>query len=312
MSAGSAPRRAIRIGVDLGGTKIAGLALGVGDRILAETRVLTPRGDYEATIRSIVDVVGALEREARGSGSVGIGIPGSIVPATGLVQNANSTCLNGQPLGKDLGDALGRPVRFANDANCLAMSEATDGAAQGARSVFAVIAGTGLGGGIWVNGELIEGARRIGGEWGHTPLPWMTAAEFPGPVCWCGRTGCLETFVSGTGLENDDAAATGRRRSAIEIVEAAQGGDPAARASLDRHASRFARGLALIANILDPEVVVLGGGLSQMSHLYDELPRRAAPYIFAEDKALKVLPPRWGDASGVRGAARLWPAVERA
>jgi fructokinase len=233
-------------------------------------------------------------------------MPGSLSPASGLVQNANSTWLNGRPFGRDLEAHLSRPVRLANDANCFALSEAVDGAGAGARSVLGVILGTGCGGGLVYDGALIDGPRGIGGEWGHNPLPWPRGDEHPGPACWCGRTGCMETWVSGPGLEADHARATGECLAADAIAARATAGDAKARATLDRHASRLARGLATVVNVFDPEVIVLGGGLSKLTYLYSVVPPLAAPYVFSEEKAIDIRPPRWGDASGVRGAARLW------
>ena len=298
-----------RIGIDLGGTKIAGIALGPGGCSVGEQRVAAPRHDYGATIRAIAELVRQVEQRAGAQGSVGVGIPGSLAPRTGLVQNANSTWLNGKPLQHDLEAYLGRPVRLANDANCFALSEAVDGAGAGARSVFGVILGTGCGGGLVRAGELIDGPRGIGGEWGHNPLPWANAAEHPGPVCWCGRAGCIETWVSGPGLEADHARAMGERICAEEIAARASGGDPGAQATLERHAGRLARGLAHVINIFDPDVIVLGGGLSKLAHLYVVLPKLTAPHVFAEPARVVVKPPVWEDAGGVRGAAWLWDAT---
>jgi fructokinase len=233
-------------------------------------------------------------------------MPGSLSPASGLVQNANSTWLNGRPFGRDLEAHLSRPVRLANDANCFALSEAVDGAGAGARSVLGVILGTGCGGGLVYDGALIDGPRGIGGEWGHNPLPWPRGDEHPGPACWCGRTGCMETWVSGPGLEADHARATGECLAADAIAARATAGDAKARATLDRHASRLARGLATVVNVFDPEVIVLGGGLSKLAHLYEVLPALVAPHVFADTPQVAIKPPRWGDAGGVRGAAWLW------
>ncbi len=297
---------AMRLGIDLGGSKIAGVALGPGGATVAEHRMAAPRGDYAATLRAIGDMIAKLEQEAGAGGTVGIGMPGSISPASGLVQNANSTWLNGKAFGRDLEIHLRRPVRLANDANCFALSEAADGAGAGSRSVFGVILGTGCGGGLVFDGRLIDGPHSIGGEWGHNPLPWATADEHPGPLCWCGRNGCLETWVSGPGLEADHARVTGVALTSEEIAARAERGETQVRATLERHASRLARGLAHVVNIFDPSVIVLGGGLSKLAHLYAELPVRMAPYVFAERAEVTVKPPRWGDASGVRGAAWLW------
>jgi len=296
----------LRFGIDLGGSKIAGVALGLDGRVEAEHRMLAPRHDYAATVGAIGEMVRALEAGAGGGGSIGLGMPGSLSPASGLVQNANSTWINGRPFQRDLEAHLGRPVRLANDANCFALSEAVDGAGAGARAVFGVILGTGCGGGLVFDGALIDGPRGIGGEWGHNPLPWAGDNEHPGPRCWCGRTGCIETWVSGPGLEADHARATGERHSAEAIAARAAAGDGAAQASLDRHARRLARGLASVINIFDPDVVVLGGGLSKLEHLYRVLPPLVAPHVFADDARVVIKPPAWGDAGGVRGAAWLW------
>lgn len=301
----------LRIGVDLGGSKIASVALDRDGRMLAERRSPTPSGDYGGVIAAIADHVAALEGEAGGRGTVGIGMPGSISPATGLVQNANSIWLNGRDFGGDVERALGRPVRLANDANCFALSEAADGAARGTHVVFGVIIGTGCGGGIVVAGRPILGRHHVSGEWGHNPLPWAEPSEYPGPACWCGRKGCLELWVSGSGLERDHLAATGERATAVEI-ETAAGlvNGAAARASLERHAERLARGLAHVVNIIDPDVIVLGGGLSSMAHLYVVLPGLIAPHVFADHCRADIRPPAHGDASGARGAARLWREAE--
>ena len=304
-----APR--LRIGIDLGGTKIAGIALSATGAVVAEARIASPQGSYEATLAAVARLVGELEHPTRPEhmsepASVGIGMPGSLSPLTKLIQGANSTWLNGHPFDRDLAARLGRPVRIANDANCFALSEATDGAAAGATSVFGVIIGTGCGGGIVINGRVLEGARGIAGEWGHNPLPWADAAEHPGPTCWCGRPGCLETWVSGSGLAADHARVTGETLSGEQIATAAAAGNAAAQASLDRHASRLARGLAHVVNLFDPDVIVLGGGLSQLPHLYRVLPDLMARWVFSDTPDVVIRPPKWGDASGVRGAAWLW------
>jgi fructokinase len=303
----------MRIGIDLGGTKIEGVALDESGDELARLRVPTPREDYDGTIRAIVEVVADLER--RGGGlrgaaklaSVGIGMPGTIVPSTGLVKNANSTWLNGRPFEHDLSVALGRPTRCANDANCLAVSEATDGAAAGAELVFAVILGTGCGGGIAINGNVRVGPNGVSGEWGHNPLPWPSADELPGPLCYCGKHGCLETWISGTGLGLDHARVTGQSIPGPEIVAAAEASDPAAMASLARLEGRVARALATAINAFDPDVIVLGGGLSKLDRLYTNLPALIEPYIFGGGMLTPILKAKHGDASGVRGAAWLWP-----
>jgi fructokinase len=296
----------LRIGIDLGGTKIAAIALGPADRIVAELRIPSPRDDYRATVDAIGNLVTRLEATAGDHGTIGIGMPGSISPATGRVQGSNSTWLNGQMLARDLEARIGRPIRLANDANCFALSEASDGAAAGARSVFGVIIGTGCGGGLVLDGRLLDGPNAISGEWGHNPLPWATQKELPGPLCWCGRSGCMETWVSGPALSRDHAVHTGQSLSAETIASLAADGNSAAQASLARYARRLARGLAHVVNLVDPEVIVLGGGLSNLATLYAELPAIAAPYIFAAAPRIEIRRPRWGDASGVRGAARLW------
>jgi fructokinase len=310
----------IRIGIDLGGTKIEGLALDAGGAELARLRIPTPQHDYLATVQAIVGVVHDLERRIGGlnnlgeTPSVGVGMPGTIIPATGLVKNANSTWLNGQPFERDLSTALGRPVRCANDANCLAVSEAADGAAasDGVELVFAAILGTGTGGGIAIRGP--EGARaRIGpngvsGEWGHNPLPWACADELPGPACYCGQRGCIETWISGTGLANDHARVTGQPLTGPEIVAAAGAGDPSAKASLTRLEDRMGRAFASVVNLLDPDVIVLGGGLSRLDRLYTNLPPLIERHLFGDGAlATPILKAKHGDASGVRGAAWLWP-----
>ena len=297
----------LRLGIDLGGTKIAGAVLDRGGRMVASQTIASPRDDYRATVRAMAEMVAGLEQVCGARCPVGVGMPGSISPVTGVVQNANSTWLNGKPLDRDLQAALDRPVRFANDANCFALSEATDGAAAGARCVFGVIIGTGCGGGIVIDGRIHDGPRGIGGEWGHNPLPWPTAAELGIAPCWCGRTGCMETWVSGTALAADHARVTGERMRAEEIAGAAERGEQAAQASLARHADRLARGLATIVNLIDPDVIVLGGGLSSLAHLYDVLPGLIAPYVFSDGRRKVALrPPVHGPASGVRGAAWLW------
>jgi fructokinase len=297
-----------RVGVDLGGTKIAAVALGADGREGPRRRAPTPREDYGASVEAIAGLVEDIEAELGSPrpAAVGVGMPGSISPASGRVQNANSTWLNGRKLDADLRARLRRPVRLANDANCFALSEAADGAGQGARSVFGVIIGTGCGGGLVHLGRIIDGPRGAGGEWGHNPLPWAGPEETPGPQCWCGRRGCMETWVSGTGLARDYEASAGNRLTGEEIVALAGTGDAAARAALDRHASRLARGLATVINVFDPEVVVLGGGLANLAHLYEVLPGLIAPHLFADDQSVTVKPPVHGDDSGVRGAARLW------
>lgn len=294
------------VGIDLGGTKIEGVLLGPDGEVLARERIATPRFDYAGTLEALNVLVARLAAGCAVRPTVGIGIPGSISPRSGVVQNANSTWLNGRPFDADLAAALGQPVRVANDANCFALSEATDGAGAGFRSVFGVILGTGCGGGLVHRGALIDGPRGIGGEWGHNPLPWATPGEVPGPACWCGRHGCMETWVAGPALAADHQRMTGQTLAPEEIVNRAEGGDASARGTLDRHLDRLARGLAHVVNIFDPDVIVLGGGLSRLGHFYEKLPTAMAPYVFADTPVVDVRPPRWGDASGVRGAAWLW------
>lgn len=299
-------RNGLRIGIDLGGTKIAGIALSREDTVLASLQTTTPREDYHGTIKRIAEVVDGLEQQTGRAATVGVGMPGSISPSTGRVQNANSTWLNGQPFAQNLESALERPVKLANDANCFALSEAADGAAADSRSAFGVILGTGCGGAFVHLGRLLNGPRGIAGEWGHMPLPWASANELPGPKCWCGRQGCIETWISGPGLADDHHRSGGDALSAEEIVARAGQGDQAASATLARHANRLARGLGAVINILDPEVVVLGGGLSDLHYLYEVLPVIIAPHIFADCNQVVVRRPHWGATSGVRGAARLW------
>jgi fructokinase len=300
----------MRIGVDLGGTKIEIAALDADGEIRFRRRVPTPRGDYDGTIAAIAALVEACEA-ASGAGTVGIGIPGAVSPANGLIKNANSTWLNGRPFAADLATALGREVRLANDANCFALSEAVDGAAAGARVVFGVIVGTGTGGAIVVDGQILVGPNAIAGEWGHNPLPWPEAGEWPGPPCYCGRRGCLETFLSGPGLVGDYAAhapqAAPRGPVDAALIQArARGGEPAALAALDRYAGRMARGLASVINVLDPDTVVLGGGLSNIEGLYERVPALWQPFVFSDTVRTRLVPARYGDSSGVRGAAWLW------
>lgn len=296
----------LRIGVDLGGTKIEIIALDGDGTVLTRRRTSTPRDDYTATVDTIVSLVMTVESELARRGSVGVGIPGAISPATGLVKNANSTWLIGKPLDRDLAAALDRPVRLANDANCFAVSEATDGAAKGAEVVFGVIVGTGTGGGVVVHGRPLHGANAIGGEWGHNPLPWPRADELPGPACYCGHHGCIETWLSGPGFERDFQAATGLALSAAAIVRAAEEGDAQAEAALRRYEDRMARALASVINLLDPDVIVLGGGMSNIVRLYRNVPTLWGQYVFSDRVDTRLLPPAHGDASGVRGAAWLW------
>lgn len=300
----------MRVGVDLGGTKTEAIALSAHGEELKRLRLPTPRGDYAGTVATIASLVRELEAAFGQVGTVGVGIPGTIVGSTGLVKNANSTWLNGMPLERDLSDAMEREVRCANDANCFAVSEATDGAARGAEVVFGAILGTGCGGGITLHGRVHGGPNGVAGEWGHTPLPWPTSDELPGPPCYCGRSGCLETWISGTGMERDFLATTGRFLRGREIAELAGEGDAEALLSLNRLIDRLARGLAVIVDLLDPDVVVLGGGLSNLDALYTgQLERRIADFTFGGGTRTPVLRNVHGDSSGVRGAAWLWPPV---
>ena len=296
----------MQIGVDFGGTKIEAAALHADGGFLARLREPNP-GTYDAAVATVVRLVDRIEADLGRTGTAGLAVPGSVSPATGRMRKANSTWLNDRPFREDLETALRRPVRLANDANCLALSEAVDGAAAGESVVFAVIVGTGCGGGLAVNGRLVEGANRLAGEWGHIALPWPTPAEVSGPACWCGLHGCLETWISGTGFQRDHAAITGQPLGAEAIVVAAGAGDPAAVASLDRYTDRLARALAMVINLVDPDVVVLGGGLSNVADLYPRLAERIPHHVFADNIVTRIVPARWGDSSGVRGAARLWP-----
>ena len=296
----------IQIGVDFGGTKIEAAALDAAGDFRSRIRASTPHV-YDAAIRTVCELVHAVEREAGdGQGSVGIGTPGSISPTTGVMRNANSTWLNGRPFREDLSAALGRDVRVANDANCLALSEVVDGAAAGSNIAFAVILGTGCGGALVVNRRLIDGAHGFGGEWGHIPLPWPTLDELDAPACWCGQRGCLETWISGSGLQRDYAKISGKQHVGEQIIQLARAGDAHARAALDRYADRLGRGLAVVCNIVDPDTIVLGGGLSNVSELYAQLPAIVSSRVFSDSWNGRIVPARWGDSSGVRGAARLW------
>jgi fructokinase len=293
----------LRIGIDLGGTKIEAVALGPDGAERFRRRVDSPRGDYDATIAALVDLVAAAEGDLGERGSVGVGMPGAISPATGLVKNANSTWLIGHPLHGDLERALGRPVRLANDANCFALSEAADGAGAGSRVVFGAILGTGTGGGVVVDGQVLVGPNAVAGEWGHNALPWPDESEWPGPPCYCGRQGCIETFLSGSGLQM--AYAPGRL-TAREIAAAAER-DRAAAAAVETYTRRLAKSLATVINLLDPDVIVLGGGLSNIASLYTRVPQIWTDWVFSDRVDTRLARAAHGDSSGVRGAAWLWP-----
>lgn len=299
-----------RIGVDVGGTKIEAAALDSAGRIAARRRLPAPRHDYPGTLRAIAELVEGLEAEIGGRASVGVGIPGALSKATGLVKNANSTWLIGKPFDRDLEALLERPVRIANDANCFALSEAVDGAGQGARVVFGVILGTGCGGGIVIEGRALTGAHAIAGEWGHNPLPWPRDEERPGPLCYCGKTGCMETWLSGPGFSAAHERTSGERLEPAKIAARAQAGEPDAEASVSVYCDRLARGLASVINILDPDVIVLGGGLSNLDFLYSDVPQRLGKYVFSDRVETPLKRAAHGDSSGVRGAAWLWGAEE--
>jgi len=302
----------VRIGIDLGGTKIAAVAMDGDGRISLRRRLATPRGDYQRIVQTLADLIVAMESELGTTSRIGIGIPGALSAASCTIKNANSTELIGEDLGGDLAALVHRPVRLGNDANCFTLSEAHDGAACGAKNVFGVILGTGVGGALVINGQLVDGCNRIAGEWGHNPLPWPEREEWPGPACYCGRSGCIETFLSGPGLAADDArAGTEQRvpmRSPEAIVEAAARGESRATVVLERYAQRLARALASVINVLDPEVIVLGGGLSKLAFLYQTVPALWGTYVFSDRVDTTLCPPAHGDASGVRGAAWLWDA----
>ena len=296
-----------RIGIDLGGTKIEIAVLAPDGSEAFRHRIATPHGDYPATLDAIAALVREAEVKLGVTATVGIGIPGVISPATGRVKNANSTTLNGHTFDADIARKLGRAVRVENDANCFTLSEASDGAGTGYRLVFGIILGTGCGGGIAVDGRVHRGPHGVAGEWGHNPLPWPNPDEYPGPACWCGQRGCLETFVAGPGLARDCDGPDALDASGIPARAAA--GDPRAQLALTRHADRLARGLAQVINLLDPDAIVLGGGLSNMAHLYTDLPRLLPRHVFSDVITTPILKNQHGDSSGVRGAAWLWPAA---
>ena len=298
-----------QIGIDFGGTKIEAAALDANGQFLVRIRQPNP-GDYEAAIQTVADLIAQVEAEAGKARSVGLAIPGSPSPRTGLIRNANSVYLNGRRFQQDLETALGRPVRLANDANCLALSEGTDGAGQGHATVFGVILGTGCGGGLVVNGRQIDGAHGVAAEIGHISLPWPSADEADTSPCWCGVKGCLETWISGSGFQRDHHALTGRDWKAQAIVEAARTGDEGATQALDRYIHRLGRALAMLVNTVDPDIFVLGGGMSNVTEIYDRLPAIVSAHVFSDHWDGLIVPAKWGDSSGVRGAARLWPIEE--
>lgn len=299
----------VRIGIDWGGSKIEALAMDADGRELRRLRIPTPRHDYEGSIRAAVELVASIERDVGPTGPIGVGIPGSIVPATGLVKNANSTWLNGRPLERDLSAALGRPVRCVNDANCLAVSEAADGAAAGHAVVFAAILGTGCGAGIALHAQMHSGPNGLAGEWGHNPLPWQRPDEYPGEPCYCGQRGCIELWISGPALEEDYRRASGTALTASEIAARADAGETQAMAALERYEDRLARALAHVVNLLDPDIIVLGGGVSRIARLYRTIPPLIANWAFGKSALTSVVPAKHGDSSGVRGAARLWSGL---
>ena len=291
-----------RLGVDLGGTKIEAAILDSDGTTVSKGRTPTPSGDYDGTIRAIADLVDRIESETSlGPMPLGIGVPGSLSPKTGLMRNANSTCLNGRPLQSDLASFLKREVRLANDANCLVLSEATDGAAADASVVFGIILGTGVGGGLVIDGSLVVGQNAVAGEWGHIPLPWPEKDETPGDLCYCGRRGCLETFLSGVAVES-----SARERGLMIAQATDMEHDPSCHALLEQWLHRLARSLAIVVNIVDPDVVVVGGGLNRIQAIYDRVPEMLSEWVFSDAVSTRIVPAQHGDSSGVRGAARLW------
>jgi fructokinase len=295
-----------RLGIDLGGTKIEIIALDTSGEVCLRNRVDTPKGEYTATLEAIAGLVAIAEKQLACTASLGICTPGAVSPATGLLKNSNSVCLNGKPLQQDLQRRLQRDVRIANDADCFALSEATDGCAAGAASVFGVIVGTGTGGGLVINGQLLAGPNAIAGEWGHNPLPWVKQSELPGPDCYCGNSGCIETWLSGPGMERDYRQMVGTALASDVIAEQDAQGNAAASACLDRYTDRMARALASVINIVDPEVIVLGGGVGNIDRLYRDVPDQWGQYVFSDRVDTRLLKPVFGDSSGVRGAAWLW------
>ncbi|EGF93356.1 N-acetyl-D-glucosamine kinase [Asticcacaulis biprosthecium C19] len=301
------------VGVDFGGTKIEAAALSQNGTFLSRQREPNP-GNYKDALETVCQLIARVEAEAKQAdpslatrvATIGVGAPGSVSPRTGVMRNANSTWLNGMTFREDLEAAIKRPVRLANDANCLALSEAIDGAAKGLKSVFAIIVGTGCGGGLVIDGHLIEGANGLTGEWGHIPLPWQKPEEFPGPTCWCGHKGCLETWVSGTGFARDFHAVTGKALRSEEIINGMRSGDAECEAAFDRLMDRLGRAMAVTVNMLDPDAFVFGGGLSNVHEIYDRLPAKILPHVFSDGWQAELKPAQWGDSSGVRGAAYLW------
>ncbi len=296
----------IRLGIDLGGTKIEIIALDEQGKEILRERTPTPQIDYAATVESIKNLITETEKTLGTQGSIGIGMPGALSVATGLVKNSNSVALNGKPIKEDLEKILGREIRITNDANCFALSEATDGAGKNDQVMFGIIVGTGTGGGIVINKKVLIGPNAIAGEWGHNPLPWPQQNELPGPDCYCGKKGCIETFLSGPGMARDHLRITGNKLSAPEITKSAEQGDQACEQTLLRYEDRMARATAHVINILDPDIIVLGGGMSNIKRLYDNVPKLWGKYVFSDRVDTKLLPPVYGDSSGVRGAAWLW------
>lgn len=297
----------VRIGIDLGGTKIEAAAFDRAGQERFRARVPTPSGDYAGTVRAIAELIAAADAKIGTAGAVGVGIPGTISPATGLIKNANSVCLIGHALDTDLQAAIRRPVRLANDADCFALSEAIDGAGARDSIVFGAILGTGAGSGLVINKQLVRGPNAITGEWGHNPLPWPQPEELPGPDCYCGLKGCNEVFISGTGLASDYTRTTGTSLASTDIVALSEAGDGAAEASMLRYVDRLARATATIINVIDPHIIVLGGGVSKVTRLYTDVPKLWPKYVFSDTVVTKLAPPVHGDAGGVRGAAWLWP-----
>ncbi len=298
----------MRYGIDLGGTKTEIIALSETGRKVFEKRTKTPRGSYDDILQNIKHMVAEADDDTGSEGTIGIGIPGTISAKTGLVKNANTTELIGNPLEKDLQRLIGRPVKTANDANCFALSEATDGAAKGIANVFGIILGTGVGGGIVIDGKVLEGSNGIAGEWGHTPLPWANQNERPGPSCYCGKKGCIETFVSGSGLSRSHNSVGANGPTAEEIVSLATAGDAAAERTLASFERRLAKALAAVINVLDPDIIVCGGGLSNISRIYENVPVLWQEYAFSDGIETRLVPAKYGDSSGIRGAAWLWPS----